>query len=272
MLDQVEWNEAACELRAPMEPGFAVFKGAFGGWTAALSLLAAQRLSARHSGDAALTPLSLNIEYIKGFGEGSVAARPSVESASRSTHFMRVQTWHADALCAVSSVVLSRRRATARVESASMPPAAAPESLPSLASMPKPATWTTPVTWIERFDMRPVSGTLFQPAPAMGSLMWSRAANGRSLDHAGLAALADANFPRIFYHYGAPSPIATVTMSVHFHALAHDLEAVGSDFVLMQAHNSVARDGFFDQQVRIWSRAGVLLASSSQLVWFDASP
>jgi acyl-CoA thioesterase len=200
---------------------------------------------------------------VRGISEGVASARPRVQSASRSTQFIQVETWHADALCAVSSVVLARRRDTDRAESVAMPEAAPPESLTALPSM------QTPVTWIDRYDMRPVNGMLRKKSPAMRSLMWSRLKTGEVLDYPRLAAIADANFPRIFYHYDAPSPIATVTMSVHFHAHQEDLAAVGSDFVLLEASNQIARDGFFDQHVRIWSRAGVLLATSTQLVWFD---
>jgi acyl-CoA thioesterase len=263
MLEKITWQEAPCELRAPMEPGFAAMKGAFGGWTAAHALLAAQRLLRHASPEELLTPLSLNTEFTKGIGEGVVAARPSLTSATRSTQFISVQTWHEDSLCALTSIVLARRRSTDRVESITMPTAAAPETLPVLPPLP------IAVTWIERFDMRPVSGQLTRQAPAMRSLMWSRLKGEAPLGYDTLAALADANFPRIFYHYATPSPIATISMSVHFHASTQDLATVGTDFVLLEASNQIARDGFFDQQVRIWSRAGVLLATSTQLVWFD---
>ncbi len=269
MLDSAEWDETAAELRAPMDLGFAVYKGAFGGWTAAHVLVAAQRWGAQQAkaaGGESMAPLSLNVEYLRGFGAGVVASRPQLERATRATQFVRVQTWHNDLLCASSSVVLAVRRATGRVESATMPTAAAPETLAALPSIGIPASW------VERYDMRPVSGQLLQQTPAMRSLIWSRHQDGRALSYPTLAALADANFPRIFYHYAAPSPIATVSMSVHFHANEQDLASVGSDYVLLEACNHIARDGFFDQQVRIWSRAGVLLATSTQLVWFDVKP
>jgi acyl-coenzyme A thioesterase PaaI-like protein len=281
MLKDLEWIETTSELRAPTDPGFAVMRGAFGGWTAAHAVVAAQRLAAREAAgaDAAtlsplfpLFPLSLSIDYLRGVSEGMVSSRPSVVHATRSTQFIRVQTWSGEQLCANSSVVLARRRETDRLVSLPAPDAPAPETLAALPPMPLATTGPMPVTWIERYDMRPVDGRMFKNNPGMRSLMWSRLKQEHALDHAALAALVDANFPRIFFHYGAPSPIATVTMSVHFHAGPDDLAAVGSDFVLMEAFNRVARDGFFDQQVHIWSRAGVLLATSSQLVWFDVKP
>ena len=146
-----------------------------------------------------------------------------------------------------------------------MPRCAPPESLQTI------AIDGGPVTWIKQYDMRPALGNLRQRSPQMRSLTWVRLSNDRNLSFVTLTALSDASFPRIFYHYDAPSPIATVTMSVHFHAAAADLAAIGGDFVLIEASNQLARDGFFDQHVRVWSRGGDLLATSTQLVWFDVS-
>jgi len=45
-------------LSAPMEPGFAAFKGAFGGWTAAHALLAAKRECS-----VGMQPISQSIDF-----------------------------------------------------------------------------------------------------------------------------------------------------------------------------------------------------------------
>ena len=45
-----------------------------------------------------------------------------------------------------------------------------------------------------------------------------------------------------------------------------------ADFVLVEAAGQIARHGFFDQQVRIWSGAGSLLATSTQLARYDVAP
>jgi acyl-CoA thioesterase len=81
--------------------------------------------------------------------------------------------------------------------------------------------------------------------------------------------MADTPLPRIFFHYGAYSKITTVTLAMQFLASSSDLESVGNDFVLTDASCTAARHGYFDQQTRIWSRAGQLLGVSSQIVWFN---
>jgi acyl-CoA thioesterase len=102
----------------------------------------------------------------------------------------------------------------------------------------------------------------------MRSLVWTRFRDEQPLNAARLIALADASFPRIYYHYDAVVPISTVTISVHIHASVQAIEAISADFLLLEASSNGAQAGFFDQQVRLWSRNGDLLATSTQLVWF----
>jgi acyl-CoA thioesterase len=84
----------------------------------------------------------------------------------------------------------------------------------------------------------------------------------------GLAGFVDANFPRIYFQYEELSPIATVTMSAHFHLTAPEFEALGDDYLLVDASAAVAHAGLYDQTVRIWSRNGALVATSTQLAVF----
>ena len=57
-------------------------------------------------------------------------------------------------------------------------------------------------------------------------------------------------------------------MSVYFHATPAELEAVGGDFILGEAKGRRFESGFFDQHGALWSRDGVLLATTEQLCWF----
>jgi acyl-CoA thioesterase len=245
-------------IQAPMDPNLAAFSGAFGGWTAAHALTAA--LS--HS-DGAQPVLSMTINFTKGIREGDVQSSASVLAATRSTKFIRVDTTQAGHLCASSSVVLAQRRATQAVAATHMPTCAAPEALAPLA-LPH-----GPVTWFQQLDIRFAQGQPFKPSERMRSLAWTKLKNPNAMKEGLLVALADASFPRIYFHFPAPSPIATVSMTVHFHASPSDLQAVGDDFVLIDACSNQATQGFFDQAASLWSRNGTLLATTTQMVRYD---
>jgi acyl-CoA thioesterase len=260
MLNELNWADDG-SLSAPMEPAFAAFRGAFGGWTAAHAVLAGTRQS-----QAGMEPISLSIDFFQGVEPGMVTSTATALHQTRSTSFMSVNTSQSDRLCAHCSVVMSKRRPTARVDGVQMPPCTAPEDTPAL------RIDAGPNTWVASLDMRCAQGKLLQTNPMMRSLTWTRMQAAPANPHATLAALADASIPRIFYHFSEASPIATVTMSVHFHCGAGEMAQHLEDFVLIEASGQVATEGFFDQQVRIWSRSGRLLGTSTQLVRYDIAP
>jgi acyl-CoA thioesterase len=245
---------------APMEPGYGVFKGAFGGWTAAHALLAAQGVA-----PSPLEPVALSIDYLGAILPGSVLASPTIVQETRSMRFIAVRTMQEAALRASSTVVMAARRDTARVDAATIPACAPAESVARF------ALEGGPNTWLQRFDMRCVLGKPLRPNPNMRTLTWTRLLDTSPNDHAAITAIADASIPRIFFHFDHITPIATVTLSIHYHANSAELATAMQDFVLVDSAAHAARHGFFDQQVRIWSRTGVLLATSTQMARYDVA-
>jgi acyl-CoA thioesterase len=256
MIENISWQEN--NLLADHDPRYGVFSGTFGGWTAAHAMLAAQRLTPPEQ-----TPIALTIDFLKGIGPGSVQSAPQIRSQTKSTSFIDVTTSQNDIACARTSVITNRRRQTDSISALSAPTALAPEAFAA-------SPYSHPIaTWIEQYEMRFVEGTPLTRTPQMRSLAWMRERPNRAWTWATLAALADANLPRIFFHYDSLTPIATVTMSVHFHMDAEALTALANDFVLVDASSAIAHAGLFDQTVRVWSRAGVLLLSSTQIAVFN---
>jgi acyl-CoA thioesterase len=251
-------NPVGVCLTVSMQPEYASFAGAFGGWTAAQAMLASEQL-AREGEE----PIALTIDFLKAVSEGDAEAHASVVNSSKSTQFMRVETKQSDTLRASSSVIWSRRRETDHLAAIACPATQAPEGLAPLV-LPSPEN-----TWLQRFDMRHSFGRPLKRSEQMRSLVWTRFRDDLPLNVHRLVALADASVPRIFYHYSASAPISTLTMSVYFHATSQEIAQINSDFVLIEASSSGGSNGYFDQQVRIWSREGKLLATSSQLVWFN---
>jgi hypothetical protein len=255
--------------RSPTEPGYGTFIGAFGGWTCAAGVLAATEL-VNAAVDDGRDPLALTINFTAPLRDGFVAVEPVISISTKSTTHVSLVAWHeseanvrAPAPSATMSLVFAKRRTSDRIDVVAMPETAAPDSVP------RARFANDKVSWPAQYDQRMVVGTPFHTNPAMRTLTWTRNTDLAALTFARLAAIADASLPRIFFHYPAASPISTVTMTVQFHCDAAEIEAVGNEFVLIEATAQAARHGHFDQHVRIFTAAGRLLATSTQLVWFD---
>jgi len=118
----------------------------------------------------------------------------------------------------------------------------------------------------QQTEIRQVSGE-WGSGDTRGCL-WVRDASGRPLDHLQLAYVADQYAPRSFYWGDGMRPSATITLSVYFLATAAELAAVGTDYVLNEATGTRGAHSTSGQQARLWSRDGVLLATTEQLCWY----
>jgi hypothetical protein len=255
--------------RSPTDPSYGTFLGAFGGWTCAAGVMAATELVDSNCG-AERELLALTINFIGPVRDGFLVIEPRIVANTKSTTHVVVNSWNETQLekskelpAATMSLVFAKRRSGDQIEMIKAPKVMPPEAV-------VPARFANEkVTWPAQYDQRVVLGTPFKLNADMRSLTWTRNIDLEDLTYARLAAIADASVPRIFFYYPKVSPISTVTMTVQFHCNAAELQAVGNDFLLVEAYSQVARHGHFDQVVRVFSRSGRLLATSTQLVWFD---
>jgi hypothetical protein len=160
---------------------------------------------------------------------------------------------------AFASVVLTNRRETDGRLDVSMPDAPDPDTL---------QVFHPPGTFGESTVLHTIDG--FPPFGRAGtrSTAWAREQTGRPVDHAQLAYLCDARPPRSFFWSDGPRPSATLTLSVYFHATDRELAEVGDDYVLSQAFGTRGTQSTSGEHLRLWSRAGALLATSEQLAWY----
>ena len=164
-----------------------------------------------------------------------------------------------------ASAVTALRRDTWNAVDAPMPAVAAATDVPR-------APFTDRVSWVGRYDMRPVAGAIPQhwdgtEADSLTQL-WLRDDPPRPLDFLSLTALADAFFPRIWRRRARMTPIGTVSMTVYFHASAAELAATGEGYLLGQARAQSFFNGYFDQSAELWNEAGHLLATTHQIVYY----
>jgi acyl-CoA thioesterase len=239
--------------------------GPFGGWIAAVLLAALS-----DGAPPASAPLSLSTNFAAAIEPGPFVVTTRNLRRNRSTDF-----WFAELMqtvagsathCANATAVFAGRRSTAAYREVEPPDVAAPESLPR-ADLAQIA-----VKWFARYDIRVAAGGISGESASNRAVAWIRDLPSRPLDYLSLAALCDCSFPQIFARTGQAIPISTITMNIFFHATPAELAAVGDDFILSDSTMRVAGHGFFDQLTMLWSRAGTLLATTEQVVWFKFGP
>jgi acyl-CoA thioesterase len=129
-----------------------------------------------------------------------------------------------------------------------------------------------PMEWIKRYEMRPMEGAMPQVWDGSGesslTRLWVRDNPPRALDFASLTALCDVFFPRVFVRRATLVPIGTVTMTIYFHADLAQIQGSGDGYLMAQARAQAFRNGYFDHTAQLWNEAGILLATTQQLVYY----
>jgi acyl-CoA thioesterase len=251
----LERGDGCWEVEA--DAAYEGFNGMFGGWTAAAAIGSVCRTA-----DEGQAPSAATVNFLKPVVPGStvrIRTRRLGGGRSASHWSVEVQPADADDVLAAAMIVLTSRRPTDGHLQAPKPDVPGPEGLEEF-HPPDPLG--------ERSSIRPVEG--HPPFGRMDtrSLTWLRELSGRKVDRLQLAFLADQCAPRSFFWSDGPRASATLSMTVYFHATDAELSAVGDDFVLHQAIGTRGADSTADMRVRLWSRSGVLLATSEQLCWY----
>ena len=244
-------------------PAYGNRVGPYGGWIAALLLKAI--LDEKPQGE----PLSLTVTFLGGCADGALTGSTRLLRRSRTNeHWTAEFSDSAGAAVAHAVASFGLRRPTVTIGNIAPPaPAPEPDSIP-----PRPSFGSNGPGFFNRYDARQFVGLPFKSGTSSESRAWVKDADNRPLDWVSLAAQADAPIPRIFLVTARPSPIATLSMSVYFHATPEAFAEVGGDYILIDAICNSGHDGFHDQSVRLWSRSGKLLATSEQVVWYNVKP
>lgn len=246
--------------------------GPFGGISAAIALNAVMAHPSR-LGD----PVALTVNFASALTQGAFRAVASPVRTNRSTQHWVLELRQADAngmetVVLTGTAITAVRRDTWSANDMPMPEVAPPDAVARIIP-PSEA-----VVWIQRYDMRPVTGPLpstwdggaSSDDPQLASLtqLWIRDDPPRPLDFASLTAMADVFFPRIWLRRSVLVPVGTVSLTVYFHAGVEQLAESGTGYLLGQARGQAFRNGFFDQAGLLWSANGTLLATTHQLVYY----
>ena len=241
--------------------------GPFGGITAGLALQAVMQHPQRLG-----EPIALTVNFAGAMAAGDFEVEAVPVRTNRSTQHWTVTLTHRDAdgqrlVSTTATAVTALRRPTWGAQEAVMPAAPAPASL-ARGRRPRRG-----VAWLDQFDQRPIVGEVPDRWDGQGgadslSLLWLRDHPPRPLDYPALAGLSDLFFPRIWLRRACFVPLGTVSMAVYFHADAAQLAATGRGYLLGQARGQGFGGGFFDHSGQLWNEAGVLLATTHQIVYY----
>jgi len=256
----------AGQFTGATSPDYWNMVGPFGGVTAALMLQAVLR----HP-DLLGEPIALTVNFAAALEAGPFELVAVPVRTNRSTQHWTVQMTTAAAdgraqVVTTATAVTAVRRETWGANDLPMPTAPRP------AEVERASIGPARVAWVQRYEMRPISGSLPKQWDGGGdhseTRMWVRDAEPRPLDFAALAALADAFYPRVWLRRAKPVPIGTVSITTYFHAGSAQLAEIGTGYLLGRATGQEFRDGYFDQAAQLWCESGHLVATSHQIVYF----
>ena len=244
-------------------PDYWAFVGPFGGFTAAVLL----RAVLEHP-DAEGDALAITVNYCAPIAEGPFDLAVTCQRANRSTqHWSVVLSQGGGEAAATASVVLAARRESWSHQPSAMPATSSFEATPVYAG-------TNTARWPAQYEFRFATGAPDfaggdGPGPTRSEL-WITDAAPRLLDALSLTAMGDAFFGRIFHAQRGIVPFGTVSMTTHFHSSAEELAAEGATSVLGVADARTFHRSYGDQTGELWSPAGRLLATTTQVFYFKA--
>jgi len=245
-------------------PDYWAFVGPFGGATAA-TILRALIEHPERSGD----PLSLTVNYCAPIAEGAFDLDVRLVKANRSSQHWCVELSQGRGeVATLATAVFAERR-----PSWSHQQARSPQTKPFEEIRPYPKI---AASWANQYDFRFIdgypdvrSGANAEPANAFSKL-WIGDRVPRKIDMLSLMAMSDAFFGRVFHARGEVVPFGTVSLTTYFHTDADDLAAEDITRVLALADAKIFHKSYGDQSGELWSPAGRLLATTTQISYFKA--
>ena len=239
--------------RVRFDPAWWVVRGPNGGYLAAIIARAIRA----EVGDPDRALRSLSVHYLAAprEGEGEVVVRVERAGRSLSTVSARLEQDGRTMALALAALATPYEGMTA-YEHAEPPAVPAPEAIE-----PVPQS-AQPVPFAANFESRMAIGAPpFSSSERAATGGWIRLREPRPLDELLLVAIADAWWPAPFSVVDRPMAAPTVDLTVHVRgSLPRE-----HDDVLVDVRSDVARDGFFEEDVRIFARDGTLLAHARQL-------
>ncbi|OGB24487.1 MAG: hypothetical protein A3I66_10785 [Burkholderiales bacterium RIFCSPLOWO2_02_FULL_57_36] len=208
-------------------------------------------------------PISMTVNFAAAIQGGELIVHAYPARTGRSTQHWQIemtQPGDKQPLVTATAVFAIRRKTWGDIESR-MPKAHGPQAFQRYL-LPKP------LPFLERYDIRYVDSSPYATEEESVTQCWISDVPPRRLDFPSIAAYCDSFIPRLFVRKGIASPVSTVSMSINFHIDTASLSAAQGTFAFGQARANGFNNGFYDQEGKLWSEDGLLLATTHQMVWF----
>lgn len=259
LFDQaIHLTGAADSYHGQTAPAYANMVGPFGGITAAV-LLKALLDHPQRQGE----PVTITVNFAAPVQDGAFAIETKLIRTNRSTQHWFMSLMQNDEVMVTATAVFASRRET--WGATDLPRPVLPANMESTRNQMLPP-------WTQNYEFHMVDGAaaFFSDARTAETIQTIRDDPPRPLDFASLTAFCDVFFPRIFFRLGQIVPIGTVSFTVYFHTDGAALAKNGDTAVIGQARAHKFHNSYFDQAAAIWSMAGDLLATTTQIVYFKA--
>jgi acyl-CoA thioesterase len=246
--------------RGRIDTGWWIVAGPNGGYVAAILL----RGMMREVNDAARSPRSLTIHYLRPPAEGAVDLLVTVERAGRSVTTVTARLLQDEKLMALAIGAFGPSRQSYDFQDPSPPVMPPPEACPRVRDK-YPGT----VELQKRYDARVGLGDdLYSGSERALIGGYIRLEEPRLPDALIVAAFTDAFIPPVFARTTSRSqfgPVPTIDLTIHFRTSLPLASATPQDYCAVAFRSTVAREGFIEEEGEVWSPDGVLLAQSRQL-------
>ena len=242
------------------DPAYWNYKASFGGWMAAVALNAVYQ-HPEFRGEV----LTQQIQFIAALKPDQLYLRVHRHQQGQLIDFYQVSIQSApkNGRTLATTEIIAGERTDSKLEYAvPMPPLK-----PIAECMALEASEMTP-RWLAQFEQHLAKGQPFSKNPTPMTLAYAREADGRPLDSRAIVALADTPMPRTFFVTDQLLFGYSLSLSTHIYASSEEIAAVGTDYVAIASDSSVIRHGLLNQEVRLFRRDGLLLATSYQTAIF----
>ncbi|MDY0133300.1 MAG: thioesterase family protein [Desulforegulaceae bacterium] len=238
--------------------------GPYGGIIAAV-LLNSVMIHPQRLGD----PLALTVNYAAPVKNGKFEIKPLPVRTNRSTQHWYLTLSQDDGIAATATIVTANRRETWSSQEKTMPEVPDVNEIDSFSIKGLPS-------WFNQYDVRPIRGSMppfleikgEEPFKASNITQWIRDNPKRKMDFLSLASFADSPVPGVYVRRNNFVPTGTVSFTVYFHSTIEELNDKEDGFVLVDVESSRIHNNYCDQSGEIWSEDKVLLATTSQILYF----
>ncbi len=234
------------------------FTSAFGGWVAAVAV-EALKADVEFRGEV----LTQQMQFMAPVTVAEIVVDVELQVRRSRIDFWRVMISDTDGKLMVTADMVAGPRSASDISfNATAPQVKAPEYYSKLE-----ASAMTP-KWLACFDQYMVEGRPGKINEQPRSIVLLRARSNQKLNTAILSMICDTPMPRIFFASEQLTFASTLSLSTHIYASKKQISDADDNYIIVETDSAAIRAGISNQQVRLFSMDGVLLATSYQSAVF----